>query len=99
MRRAPPFTPLTKRPSVWLSPLGYATAANLVTTGAQHLVNVRVGVENEDMSIELWGKNIFDSKTHEMISRPFDYDSFQTVGLQLGLARKPTYGVRMNYNF
>lgn len=77
----------------------YATHANLVSTGKQHLVNARVGVENDDMSIELWGKNILDSDTPEMISRPFDYDSFQTVGLQISLPRKPTFGVRMNYNF
>lgn len=77
----------------------FATHANLVSTGTQHLVNARVGIENDDMRIELWGKNILDSDTPEMISRPFDYDSFSSVGLQISLPRKPTFGVRMNYNF
>lgn len=77
----------------------YATNANLVSTGAQQLVNVRAGVENDGVRIELWGKNILDNKTPPDISNPFDYDSFTGVGLQINLPQKPTYGVRMNYKF
>lgn len=77
----------------------YATNANLVSTGAQQLVNARVGVENDDIRVELWGKNILDDDTPPDISRPFDYDSFQTVGLQINMPQKPTFGVRMNYKF
>jgi iron complex outermembrane receptor protein len=77
----------------------FATNANLVTTGAQKLVNARIGVENDDVRVEVWGKNILDDETIPDISRPFDYDSFQTVALGISMPQKPTFGVRMNYKF
>jgi iron complex outermembrane recepter protein len=77
----------------------FPETANLVSTGSQKLVNARLGVENETMKIELWGKNIFDDRTPDQMFVAFDYDTFTSAALNIGLPTKATYGVRMNYKF
>jgi len=77
----------------------YATTANLVSTGAQKLVNARVGVEMDTLKVELWGKNIFDNRTPDQMFNAFDYDTFASVALSIGLPKKTTWGVRANYTF
>lgn len=41
----------------------YATTANLTETGNRFVTNLRVGVEDEDWSIQGYVKNLFDSET------------------------------------
>lgn len=77
----------------------FPTTANLVTTGAQKLVNARIGVEDETLKVELWGKNIFNDLTPDQMYNGFDYDTFTPRALNVGLAKKATWGVRMNYKF
>lgn len=78
----------------------YVTRANLLSTGAQYLLNARIGVELENnMSIELWGKNITGDETPDQAQKAFDYQTFQSVALNIALPRKTTYGLRVNYNF
>ena len=77
----------------------FAETANLVSTGAQKLVNARLGVSNDVLRVELWGKNIFANKTPDLISVAFDYNSFVGNALQIALPKRPTYGVRVNYKF
>jgi len=77
----------------------YATTANLVTTGAQKLVNARLGVEMDTLRVELWGKNIFDNRTPDQMFNAFDYDTFASVALSIGLPKKATWGLRANYQF
>lgn len=77
----------------------FPTTANLVTTGSQHLVNARIGVENDTLRLELWGKNIFNDLTPDQMFNAFDYDTFTPRALSIGLAKKATWGVRANYKF
>jgi iron complex outermembrane receptor protein len=77
----------------------FAETANLLSTGAQNLVNARLGVSNDTLRLELWGRNLFANKTPDLISVAFDYNSFIGNALQIALPKRPTYGVRVNYNF
>jgi iron complex outermembrane receptor protein len=77
----------------------YVTSANLVSTGDQQLVNARIGIENDNLRIELWGKNIFDNDTPDAAFPSFDYDTFTSRAITQGLPRKAMFGVRMNYEF
>jgi len=78
----------------------YVTRANLLSTGAQYLLNARIGVELENnMSIELWGKNITGDETPDQAQKAFDYQTFTPTALNIALPKKTTYGLRVNYNF
>jgi iron complex outermembrane receptor protein len=78
----------------------YVTRANLLSTGAQYLLNARIGVELENnMSIELWGKNITGDETPDQAQKAFDYQTFSPVALNIALPKKTSYGLRVNYNF
>ena len=77
----------------------YVTRANLLSTGSQHLLNARIGVEMENMRIELWGKNIFGDETPDQAQKAFDYETFTPTALNIPLPRKTTYGLRVNYDF
>lgn len=77
----------------------YVTVANLLDTGDQELVNVRLGIENEKFRVELWGKNILDNDTPDLANASFDYNTFLSQAITIGLAKKATYGVRVNYQF
>ena len=77
----------------------YVTSGNLVSTGAQYLLNARIGVEMENMRIELWGKNILGDETPDQAYDAFDYETFTPTALNIGLPKKTTYGLRVNYDF
>ena len=49
--------------------------------------------------IELWGKNLLDEDAPDLANQSFDYDTFSNSAITIGLPKKPTYGVRMNYEF
>lgn len=77
----------------------YVTKANLLSTGSQHLLNARIGLEMENMRIELWGKNILADETPDQAQKAFDYETFTPTALNIPLPKKTTYGLRVNYNF
>lgn len=77
----------------------YASLANLVSTGDQELVNLRVGFRTENLWVELWGSNVFNNDAPAGISVPFDYVSFTGSGLQVNLPEKARYGLRATYEF
>ena len=77
----------------------YVTRANLLSTGAQYLLNARIGVEMENMRIELWGKNITGDETPDLARKAFDYQTFTPTALNIPLPKKTAYGLRVNYNF
>jgi iron complex outermembrane receptor protein len=77
----------------------YVTNANLAKTGSQYLLNARIGLEMENMRIELWGKNILGDETPDQAFDAFDYETFTPTALNIGLPKKTTYGLRVNYDF
>lgn len=77
----------------------YVTTANLLSTGSQYLLNARIGIEMEDVRIELWGKNILGDETPDQAQKAFDYETFSPVALNIALPKKTTFGLRVNYDF
>ena len=77
----------------------YVTVANLAETPDQNLVNARVGIQRDAWRVELWGKNLFDDDSPDLTNPSFDYNSFTSRAITIGLPKKRTYGVRANYQF
>jgi len=77
----------------------FVTSANLANTGSQELVNARIGMKKDKLSVELWGKNILDNRAPDAVFPSFDYDTFTSRAITIALPKKATYGVRMNYSF
>jgi len=77
----------------------YAETANLLQTGAQELLNARIGLTGERWKAEIWGKNITNNRTPELVSDAFDYNTFVTNAVEIALPQKPTFGLRANYRF
>jgi iron complex outermembrane receptor protein len=77
----------------------FAETANLLSTGAQELVNARLGLMTDTWKIEAWGKNINNNKTPELVSVAFNYNTFVGNAVEIALPQKPTYGVRVTYKF
>ncbi len=77
----------------------FVESSNLVSTGSQELVNARIGMKKDKLSVELWGKNILDNRAPDAAFPSFDYDTFTSRAITIGLPKKATYGVRMNYEF
>ena len=78
----------------------FAGTPNLTETGDSHRVNVRVGMENESLRLELFGKNVLDDKTftNYQILHDFAYLGPRRV-LTAGLPDRATWGVRASYGF
>ena len=77
----------------------YASYANLAHSGEQELFNLRLGVENEQLRVELWGKNIFETDGADAVSVFIDYDTFIFETLSVSLPDKATYGLQATYKF
>jgi outer membrane receptor protein involved in Fe transport len=78
----------------------WATHANVTETGDRSLVNLRVGVENDDgLRLEAYATNIFDEKTFTGYQRLNDFAFFGAQFMTAGLPDKPAYGIRATYNF
>ncbi|MDG2320956.1 MAG: TonB-dependent receptor [Rhodospirillaceae bacterium] len=78
----------------------WATDANVTGTGSASRVNVRVGVEDDALRVELYGTNIFDDRTFTGFQRltEFAFGGGRSF-LSAALPDKPTYGVRASYKF
>ena len=73
----------------------FAGNPNLTETGDSHRVNVRAGVENDTMRVEVFGKNVFDDRTftNYQILHDFAYLGPRRI-LTAGLPDKAAWGVR-----
>ena len=78
----------------------FAGTPNLTETGDSHRVNVRAGIENEMLRVEVFGKNVFDDKTftNYQILHDFAFLGPRRV-LTAGLPDRAVWGVRASYNF
>jgi outer membrane receptor protein involved in Fe transport len=54
----------------------YATDANLLETGDSNRVNLRLGIENENLRLELYGENLFDDETFTNYQLLLDFAYF-----------------------
>jgi iron complex outermembrane receptor protein len=77
----------------------FVTVANLLEVPSQELVNARVGIEKDAWRIELWGKNLFDDDTPDLANPSFDYNTFTSRAITIGLPKKRSFGVRANLQF
>ena len=78
----------------------FAGSPNLTETGDSHRVNLRAGVENDTMRLEVFGKNVFDDKTftNYQILHDFAFLGPRRI-LTAGLPDRAVWGVRASYNF
>jgi iron complex outermembrane receptor protein len=87
----------------------YADDANLASTGDSNRLNASISVKNDALTITLFGTNILNDKTFpSMTSSINSYDRGTPIAgyplgpgraLRIALPQKPTYGVRMSYQF
>lgn len=87
----------------------YADDANLASTGDSNRANVSVTFKNDALKITLYGTNIFDDKTFPSMTSTInsydrgtptpDYPLGPGRALRISLPQKPTYGVRLSYDF
>ncbi len=78
----------------------YATDANLLETGDSNRFNLRFGIENEDLRLEVYGKNIFEDDTLPNYQLLLDFAYFGANRIiTAGLPEKRTYGIRAAYSF
>ena len=78
----------------------FETEANLTTTGAAKKVNLRLGIENDTLMVEVYGTNIFNDKTFTGYQRLTDFPfAANRSALAVGLPNRPVYGARATYKF
>lgn len=92
----------------------YAQVHNLAHTGESYLMNLRLGVQNDQFGVTLFVNNLFDDRTPTVVSRFVDFTrslqipsaldpaALQTVtfrDMQVGHPRKRSYGVTATYRF
>ena len=91
-----------------LSYMGKAVAGitNLATLDDYFLVNSRVGIENEDVRVELYVKNMFDTRNWrggvefaDFSLQPDPFFAFNTLGVILLPQNRRTFGVRASVGF
>jgi iron complex outermembrane receptor protein len=80
----------------------YATDANITETGDSNRINLRFGIEKENMRIELYGENLTEDQTFTNYQFLIDFANINPAAnrvLTAGLPDKRTWGVRFNYDF
>ncbi|MDX2222599.1 MAG: hypothetical protein SFV21_07625, partial [Rhodospirillaceae bacterium] len=78
--------------------------ANLSTTSPYWLFNSRVGVEKDDLRVELFVRNLLDEDKWAGASAFTDFSSqgdlsFARQGILVAPQDKRQFGVRVNYSF
>ena len=87
----------------------FAEDANLAETGDSHKANASVSFRNDALTITVYGTNLFNDKTFPSMSAGINsYDRGTPVAgfplgpgraIRISLPEKPTFGVRMSYDF
>jgi len=78
----------------------WATDANLLETGDSNRINLRVGIEKEDLRLELYGENLTDDETFTNYQLLLDFAYFGANRIiTAGLPDKRSWGIRALYTF
>jgi len=80
----------------------YAQVYNLAHTGSREIVNLRGGISNGGLSIEVWVDNVLDNETPPILNRYVEAsESFQLYNRAIGatLPEKRRIGVTARYRF
>ncbi|SEK81433.1 Outer membrane receptor proteins, mostly Fe transport [Colwellia chukchiensis] len=79
----------------------YGHIHNLIETGARTLVNVNMGIENDNWSLSAWVKNATDDDTPTYIFRYIDAQSFAYASRAFPIApsRGREVGITASYRF
>ena len=77
----------------------YTEAFNLANTGAFHRVNLRLGVEKDNLRVEGYVRNLFDERRITAAARTTDLFDFSKFMLAITLPEKRTFGIKASYNF
>ena len=77
----------------------YATQANLLETGDTQRVNLRAGIESENLRLELYGENVFEDETFTNYQFLLDFAYIPRRFITAGLPDKRTWGIRATYTF
>ena len=84
----------------------YADNNNLSEGPAYTLTNIRLGLEKEDLRVELYGRNVLDEEAWrtmyssiDFAFAPADFQFRRNWGAILSPQDKPTYGLRFNKSF
>jgi iron complex outermembrane receptor protein len=77
----------------------YATDANVTETGDSQRFNLRAGIENDNLRLEVYGENLFEDETFTNYQFLLDFAYFGNRILTAGLPDKRQWGVRASYSF
>jgi len=92
----------------------YAQVHNLAHTGDSYIMNVRAGVENDDLTVTLFVNNALDDRTPTSLTRLFNFGRLISLpardnpalrqtsffrDILAGYPRKRAFGVTANYKF
>jgi hypothetical protein len=78
----------------------FATDANLLETGDSNRINLRLGLQNDDLRLEIYGENLTEDKTFTNYQLLLDFAYFGANRIiTAGLPDKRTWGVRAIYTF
>ncbi len=87
----------------------FSSDANLAETGASQKVNVRVGVDFDNLNIAFYATNIFHDKTYSSIVDTINnldrgtpipgFPQGPARSLSVVLPEKPVYGLKLTYEF
>lgn len=72
----------------------YATPLNLAHNGDRMISNANIGISNDNITLSLWGKNIFNKK---YVANSFVLPSFNQY--IVGLGAEQTFGMTAKYDF
>lgn len=77
----------------------YADPSELVWTAPGHIVNARIGVQANNLTLELFGRNIFNNRSPTSIGR--STDSFMTTisGVSVSPPDPRTFGARVRFEY
>jgi iron complex outermembrane receptor protein len=78
----------------------YATETNLTWVGDAHRANLRLGVEKDDLSVELFARNVFNQDQYQSVAWAGTFlGSIATNDINqwvVGLADRRTFGIRVS---
>ena len=78
----------------------YATEANIAETGAQHLINLRAGVEGSNWRLEAFVTNLLQDDTYLSIERQSDLlTAGSPSSVAFALPERRRAGIRASFNF
>lgn len=77
----------------------YGDEPNFSKSGDRNVLNARLGVNFNDLNVEIFGLNLTDDTTPIGIDRGTDFPSFNPNAIRLAFPEQRRYGVRATYRF